>query len=86
MLFEYFRGSYLKIEFSFFILRLAIRAEELSAADIWACINAETYSLFMGAVKMKGKEFPNSRFEKYIAKSLVNKSRAEIDRVFKNYL
>jgi len=40
----------------------------------------------MGAVKMKGKEFPNSRFEKYIAKSLVNKSRAEIDRVFKNYL
>jgi putative transposase len=37
-------------------------------------------------LKMNGKELPKSSFEKYIAKSLVNKMKAENAAALKNYL
>ena len=37
-------------------------------------------------LKMNGKELPKSSFEKYTAKSLVNKMKAENDDTLKNYL
>ena len=37
-------------------------------------------------LKMNGKELPKSSFEKYTAKSLVNKMKAENDVALKNYL
>jgi hypothetical protein len=52
-------------------------------AFIWVCNHIH---LLWEQLKPNGKELPKSSFEKYTAKSLVNKIIAENDVALKNYL